>query len=119
MSTDTVVDGQGSVVESPSRNPLQEMRPARDIFPSHGPLLGTRSGLPTVLCYAASDLASISLALVVAWSSLWILGLLQVVGPAEPRLALGFLAAAMILNWYQGLHSTVVLKPAAELRQVW
>jgi Undecaprenyl-phosphate galactose phosphotransferase WbaP len=95
------------------------MRPARDIFPSHGPLLGTRSGLPTVLCYAISDLASITLALVAAWSLLWLTGLLRVVGPSDTRLALGFVAAAMILNWYQGLHSTVVLKPAAELRQVW
>src|SRR5689334_21851021 len=29
------------------------------------------------------------------------------------------MAAAMILHWYQGLYSTIVLKPAAELRTVW
>jgi Undecaprenyl-phosphate galactose phosphotransferase WbaP len=47
------------------------------------------------------------------------IGLAPALSHPDPRLATGFLAAAFILNWYQGLYSTVVLKPAAELRQIW
>ncbi len=80
---------------------------------------GTRSGLPTVLCYAASDLSSLLLALVGMRLFLAYFGMAEIFRPIDLRLAFGFVLAAFILNTYQGLYSTIPLKPAAELRQGW
>jgi Undecaprenyl-phosphate galactose phosphotransferase WbaP len=79
---------------------------------------GTRSGMLTVACYAASDFLGITLSL---WGIRFSLQATGVEGPIwypDVRLAIGFTAAAMIINWYQGLYSTVAHKPAAELRQL-
>jgi Undecaprenyl-phosphate galactose phosphotransferase WbaP len=47
---------------------------------------------------------------------------LNLAGPftqLDLRLAGGFTAAMVIVNWYQGLYATVLKKPAVELRQMW
>jgi Undecaprenyl-phosphate galactose phosphotransferase WbaP len=118
MSPDTLENGPAPAVTSSPRSVHLEARVPHEILHTL-PLLGSRTGLPTVLCYWIADGASILMALVGVWWALWAGSLLQKVGPPDTRLAIGFLAAAVILNWYQGLYSTVVLKPAAELRQVW
>jgi len=118
MSTDTIVNEQDSAVLTSPPATETTARPSFDLLRTH-PLRGTRSGLPTVLCYIASDAVSIAVALTVVRTVLWALGLAPSLQHSDPRLAVGFMAAAMILHWYQGLYSTMVLKPAAELRTVW
>ncbi len=83
-----------------------------------GFVLGTRSGLPNVLVYLLSDVLSIGLALasvrlVMQWG--------EFIGPMTQtslRLMAGFYALVLIAGWYQGLYSTVVIKPAAEMRVI-
>lgn len=81
-------------------------------------IVGTRSGIVTVLAYFVADTISIALSLVVVRSILSSLGLITVFSPFEIRLAIGFTLATLIVGWYQGLYATVVLKPAVELRQI-
>lgn len=129
MSIKTAKHGRGPTITSSSRAPHTESplpavphsaaRPERDQALTNAPLLGTRSGLPTILCYGLSDALCIVSVLVSVRLVLWMAGMAPSFGWHDPRLAVGFLAAAMILNWYQGLYSTVVLKPAAELRHIW
>jgi Undecaprenyl-phosphate galactose phosphotransferase WbaP len=132
MSTDTAMNGPGSAIASSRRTALTqapatervpaphiETKPSLEGLAEHARRFGTRSGLPTVLCYCLSDALSIVIALSIVRVALSLAGLAPRLGHPDPRLAAGFLAAAFILNWYQGLYSTVVLKPAAELRQIW
>jgi Undecaprenyl-phosphate galactose phosphotransferase WbaP len=87
--------------------------------PAPAEIGGTRSGMRTVLCYVMADALSIVL---VVWGVRLLLlatGLEGAISYPDVRLALGFTAAAMIVNWYQWLYSTLSLKPAAELRQIW
>lgn len=128
----TATNGPGSAIVSSRRTALAEAPSTGRIPAPHVELVppleglalpkrlfGTRSGLPTVLCYCVSDAVSIVIALSVVRVALSLTGLAPQLGLPDSRLAPGFIAAAFILNWYQGLYSTVVLKPAAELRQIW
>lgn len=116
----TNVSSRASLVETPLDNvALPTVGPSLDGLTRQTSGLGTRSGLPTVLCYCLADGLSIAIALTMVRLALSLVGLAPGLGHPDPRLAVGFVAAAFILNWYQGLYSTVVLKPAAELRQIW
>jgi Undecaprenyl-phosphate galactose phosphotransferase WbaP len=77
---------------------------------------GTRSGLPNVLVYILSDLVGIALALGCVRLLLELTGVCGPISFAALRFIAGFTLLFMIAGWYQGLYSTVVVRPAAELR---
>jgi Undecaprenyl-phosphate galactose phosphotransferase WbaP len=79
---------------------------------------GTRSGLPNVLVYLAADILSIGLAMLLARAILFQYDVVGTFTLQSFRLMVGFYALVLIAGWYQSLYSTVVVKPAAELRLV-
>src|SRR5687767_10093093 len=65
-------------------------------------LAGTRSGLPTIACYLASDLLSVAISLAAVRLVLAVTGLAPTFTQFDIRLAVGFTFATLILHWYQG-----------------
>ena len=108
----TATNGPGSAIVSSRRAALTEapvtervpaphleLKPSLQGLAVHSRLFGTRSGLPTVLCYCLSDAVSIVIALSVVRLVMSLAGLAPRLGHPDPRLAAGFIAAAFILNW--------------------
>jgi Undecaprenyl-phosphate galactose phosphotransferase WbaP len=120
MSTDIVAKPTHSAtLHGPHLSRPDKPQPSRRPLLSDASRLGSRSGLRTVFCYLVADVTSVALALASVRGLFLLLGWEGPVGFPDVRLAVGFTAAAMIVNWYQGLYSTLSLKPAAELRQIW
>jgi len=119
MSTDIIAAKQAQSVSVQRPDALDESQQLLDrVRLAAASRVGSRSGLPTVFCYAVSDLLSIALALGTVRVILAVTGIATEFRQFDIRLALGFVAATLIVNWYQGLYSTVVVRPAAELRLI-
>src|SRR5687768_11464178 len=113
MSSDLYAAQRDTAPSAALAEPLRQLEPPR----SAGSLAGTRSGLATVVCYACADLASIALTLAAVRGLLAVTGLAPTFTQFDIRLAVGFAAITLIALWYQGLYSTIPLRPATELRQ--
>jgi Undecaprenyl-phosphate galactose phosphotransferase WbaP len=80
--------------------------------------IGTRSGFPNVLVFLLSDALSIGLTLLSVRFIMQLCGFIDEMTLTSFRLMMGFYGLVLIAGWYQGLYSTVVIRPAAEMRVI-
>lgn len=121
MSTETIAQQAQRAAEVADQVALQDLVASRSHLERLRKvgLAGTRSGLPTIACYLASDLLSIAISLATVRLILAATGLAPTFTQFGIRLAIGFTLVTLILHWYQGLYSSISVRPAVELRQVW